>query len=281
MKTIKYLFFSVIFVSFFSCEVEMENIVTENAAQGGVTLQLQGGGQIFGAPADGTDLENSTVDFSDVALDLNVIERFAFGDVVKYELLKSLNGGMESVVAEIADLPLNLSYASIDDFMSGTEVSDSDDLRIGDTFKFRTRITKQNGEQYFIHDGGPDSGTFSISVACAADLSGTYLMTNSVCTSEVMVTITGNPDGSWYASTADGGLLQFCSSNPTLENNGTFSVSCGAVQPSGDLAFCPGYGIGCILGGTWDESTGTLNMTHGNGFFSWADAEYTSTYIRQ
>ena len=181
MKTIKYLLFSALFVTMFSCDVEPENIVTGDAVVGGVVVEVRHTslGKALGAPVDGTDLENSSVNFTEAVLDLEVFKRWSGEDIVKYELVKDLNGGTESVVAESSDLPIELHYTSIDEFISGTQVTDSDDLRIGDVFSFRTRITTNDGSVYTIHDGGDDTGTYKVTVSCSSDLAYAYQVITS------------------------------------------------------------------------------------------------------
>jgi len=176
MKKIKYLLFSVLFVSMFSCDEEPENIVTGDAEIGGVSVEVRHTslGKALGAPVDGTDLPNSSVNFTDVVLDLEIFKRWAGEDIVKYELLKDLNDGATSVVAESTDLPVELHYTSIAEYIAGTEVSDPDDLRIGDVFTFRTRITKNDGSVYTIHDGGDDTGTYKVTISCSSDLAYEY-----------------------------------------------------------------------------------------------------------
>ena len=118
-----------------------------------------------------------------------------------------------------------------------------------------------------------------LSYICFADLSGTYTMTNSVCGAEVTdVTITANEDGGWYLSTADGGLLQYCTSNTGLQNDGVIIEVCGEIVPSDDVAFCGSNGIGCITGGTWDAEAGVLTLEHNDTFFGVGN--YTSQYVR-
>ena len=143
-----------------------------------------------------------------------------------------------------------------------------------------TDVSTASSEPVIISDTG-DTQVVTISYICFADLTGTYTMTNSVCGAEVTdVTITPNEDGGWYLSTADGGLLQYCSSNTGLQNDGVIIEVCGDILPSDDLSFCPGYGIGCITGGSWDAETGTLTLEHTNAFFGFANANYSSTYVR-
>lgn len=221
MKTIKYLLFSVLFISLFSCDVETEDIVTGNTAEGGVTVQLEASGKLLGAPIDASDLENTSITFTDSELDLTLLKRFSGSDVVKYELLKSLNGGTEVMVAEGTDLPLTLTYTTVADFYSGTEVSDSEDLRIGDIFRFRTRITRSNGDQYFIHDGGDDTGTFSITVSCSSDLAYTYQVITS-----------------GYYGTIDQGLETLVEKAPGLYKTATTGGwSAGSIAPDQGFDF--------------------------------------------
>ena len=128
------------------------------------------------------------------------------------------------------------------------------------------------------------SQSFNITVNCFADLTGAYTVTNSQCGSGSSgtiptVNISQTPDGNWYLETADGGLLQYCTSNTALVNDGTISVVCGQVQPSDNIAFCPDYGIGCITGGTWNQEDGILELELNDGFFGVGD--YTATYVRQ
>lgn len=179
MKKIKYLLTSVLFISMFSCKIEPDDIITNNAETGGVTVEVRHTslGKALGAPLNGADLENSPVAFTDVVLDLEVFKRWAGSEITKYEIVKDLNGGMQSVVAESADLPIDLHYTTIEEYIAGTEVTDPDDLRIGDVFTFRTRITKSDGSVFMIHDNGDDTGTYSVTVACSSDLAYAYQVT--------------------------------------------------------------------------------------------------------
>lgn len=130
--------------------------------------------------------------------------------------------------------------------------------------------------------GNKSQITLEISYSCFADLTGTYTMTNDSkrnCRLPVDVTISANSEGGWYLSTADGGLLQYCSGNDLL-NDGNIFVVCGEVIPSDDVAFCGSNGIGCITGGTWDAETGVLILENNNTFFAGL-SDYKSTYVRQ
>lgn len=141
-------------------------------------------------------------------------------------------------------------------------------------------ITSASGGASEFH-GNKKQVTININYLCYVDLSGTYAMSNSLGCGTQMVDIIDNGDGTWYLTTADGGLLQYCSSNSTLQNDGSIIVNCGTVLPSNDWGFCDSNDIGCITGGNWDDATGTLTMTHTDSFFSWSGGSYTSTYVRQ
>lgn len=142
-------------------------------------------------------------------------------------------------------------------------------------------IVEVTTEENVVANGRRDQMFFTINYNCFADLSGTYTVTNSVCpTVSFQATITANPDGSWHIDEADGGLLNYCSTNDIM-NPGNIMVICGEVPASQDLYYCiDGYNIGCITGGAWDEDTGTLTLSHIDEFFSWSGGSYTSTYVR-
>lgn len=127
------------------------------------------------------------------------------------------------------------------------------------------------------------TSTISIIYQCFADLSGTYMVTNDFCSPSFEATITANSDGSWHISSADGGFLHQCTGNAGLLNAGNISELCGEILPSTDLDYGTnaGYGIGDILGGTWDPVTETLTMNHRDVFFGGGPYEWTSTYVKQ
>jgi hypothetical protein len=285
MKTIKYLLFSFLFVSLFSCDVETEDIVTADSATGGVSVQLNASGKVLGAPVDASDLENTSITFTDNELDFSLLKRFAGEDITKYEVYKSLNGGSEVMVAQATDLPLTFTYSTIEDFYSGTEVSDPDDLRVGDIFKFRTKVTKNDGSSYFIHDGGSDTGSFSLTVSCSSDLAYTYQVITS-----------------GYYGTIDQGLETLVEKSPGLYKTVTtggwgagtiapdqgfdFADVCGSLSvPDQDL--CQGYYSNDVYQ-TEDQAaasfvdgvTGDLHIEYTISFGS-GDQAISSNYIRQ
>lgn len=127
-----------------------------------------------------------------------------------------------------------------------------------------------------------ESTTVNLSYVCAADLTGTYTITNSACSpASPYNETTIEPDGSggWLIARADGALLQGCTSNTSLEQPAHIIVVCGEVEVTEQPSFCDGYGIGCISGGTWDEENGVLTLQLNDAFFGVGD--YTATYTRQ
>ncbi len=279
MKNLKYITLAVFsLVLLFSCETD-EDTVAKVADETGVLINVssQSSGAFLGSPEQGIDIPMAPVTISDASLNLVVTQvSGSLSNISKMEVVKSLNGGPEVSVAESSTLPFTVELNSVDELLSGLGISESD-LRIGDELVFKVKAIQTDGDVYYYN---ASMGVFKLVLNCSYDLTGTYTMTNSVCASVETVTISQNADGTWFASQADGGLLQFCSSNSTLTNQGSFAVSCGGiVLPSSDVRFCGSNGIGCIQGGTWDGNT--LILQNGNTFFSWADSSYTSTYVRQ
>ena len=279
MKNLKYIALSIFsLVLLFGCETD-EETVAKVADENGVLINVsaQSSGAFLGSPEQGMDIPVAPVTVSDASLNLVVTQvSGSLSNITKLEVVKSINGGPEVFVAESTSLPFTVELNSVDEFLSGLGMSESD-LRIGDELVFKVKAHQTDGDVYYYNTS---MGVFKLVLNCSYDLTGTYTMTNSVCASVVTVQISQNADGTWFATQADGGLLQFCSTNSTLTNEGSFAVSCGGiVLPSADVRFCGGYGIGCIQGGTWDGNT--LILQNGNDFFSWADSSYTSTYVRQ
>src|SRR5690606_32260944 len=269
MKKIKNIFFVAFCLgSLISCETETDvDTPAEIADENGAMINVSSGssGAFLGAP-QGADFANSEVEISEAYLTLQIrMISGSVSDIEKFEIVKSINGGEEIVVSETTTLPYTIELESIEDFLSGTDYTE-DELRIGDQISFKVKTIQNDGDVYYYDRS---MGVFTLTLNCAYDLAGTYIMTNTICNNPQTVTISQNSDGTWYASTADGGLLQFCTSNTSLTNDGSFSVVCGGVvEASNDVAFCGSNGIGCITGGLWDEGTGVLTLEHSNTFFT-------------
>lgn len=287
MKNIKYLltmFFALTLLV--GCEDETQPENDPNVLdEAGLLIDISSsGGALLGSPDSSLPIPEAPVTFSDVLLNFDMKQLSgSLDNVSKLEIVKIYNGDAnqgkpEISVAETSTLPFSFSYTTIEEFVAGTGM-DVDDLRIGDSFTFRVKVHKTDGNVYYYSKG---MGRVSLTVNCSYDLSGMYTMTNSVCASSQTVQISQNPDGTWNLATADGGLLQFCSTNSTLVNTGSIAVGCGGVVTEAQSpTYCGSNGIGCIVGGSWDQDAGILILNNTNSFFTWAPAEYTSTYTRQ
>jgi hypothetical protein len=280
MKRIKNLSLTFILLAIFTgCDSEEEAEVLQERDTAGVLIDISGSGSVLGVPQTPEDLDNSTVDFNVNALEMSVDKISGVeSEIEKFEIVKQFNGGEEISMGEFESVPFTFSLSSLDEFTNQIGAT-ADELRIGDIFTFTVKVHQTDGDVYQY-----SNQSFNLTVNCFADLSGSYKVTNSQCgegSSGVipLVNISQTPDGNWYLETADGGLLQYCTSNTALVNDGTISVVCGEVQPSSSLAFCPDYGIGCITGGTWDQENGILELELNDGFFGVGD--YTATYVRQ
>ncbi|EKF54509.1 hypothetical protein I215_12263 [Galbibacter marinus] len=280
MKKINILLASLFIASFTtSCDKDgEEHPIFENRVIAGVEISIEGEGAIQGVPLNPEDLANSPVDFTVSTLEMHVDKASVEDEslISNFELVKQFNGGEETSVATYESLPFDVSLTELSQFTEGTGIS-ADDLKIGDIFKFAVKVHHANGKSYIYNNHA-----FNVQVNCFADLSGTYTVTNSYCgagsTGTIpSVKITKTPDGNWNLETADGGLLQYCTQNTTLTNAGTISVVCGEV--SGTTDFCGSNGIGCIVGGSWDQETGVLTLELDDTFFGIGG--YTATYTRQ
>ncbi|QDO93785.1 hypothetical protein FNB79_07270 [Formosa sediminum] len=286
MKNILYICFVMLSIlSFTACQETDTETIVELEGEAGVLVNVssKSSGALLGSPESGVDLEDASIEFSENYLTLTTIKQSGDTalDIESIQAYKSLNGGEEVLIGSSTSLPFTIEYTTIDEFVDGLGLSVSD-LRIGDYFNFIIKVLKTDGSIYTYNTS---MGRFQLTINCSYDLTGTYVMTNSVCSSEVEVEISQNSDGTWYASTADGGLLQFCTINTTIQNFGSFAVSCGGVVDASATAGGPdyceggGYGIGCITGGTWDQEAGILEMTHTDAFFG--NGTYTSKYVRK
>ncbi len=280
MKRIKLLWLILICVSLLTgCDSEEEAQVLQERDTAGVLIDISGSGGVQGIPQTPENLENSVVDFNVNTIEMNV-EKISGTEteISKFEIVKQFNGGAEISMGSFESVPFTFSLTSLSEFVEETGVS-AEELRIGDVFTFTVKVHQIDGDVYQY-----SNQSFNLTVNCFADLSGAYTVSNSVCgagsTGTIpTINISQTPDGNWYLETADGGLLQYCTSNTALVNDGTISVVCGEVLPTSSLAFCPDYGIGCITGGTWDQESGILELELNDDFFG--NGEYTATYIRQ
>jgi len=193
MKNVIKILFIALLITNISCDSDADDHITGDAASGGALVKVMPSeGKALGVPVDRDDLDNTIINFADVKLDLNIQLQFGGQDVTKYEIIKTFlkNGedelpSVESVVATGTNLPLNVTYATIDDFMSGTGITNPDDVRIGDQFIFRTKMYTSDGVYY------ARKGTYSVTVNCSSDLAGGYHINYTSGLQEITITEIG------------------------------------------------------------------------------------------
>ncbi|PQJ82570.1 hypothetical protein BTO16_08275 [Polaribacter glomeratus] len=149
--------------------------VDYNISAEGVVTTLSGTtGKLLGNALNPLDLANSEVALIDVNADLLInlaLEPGAFAkNVSKYEIVKSFNGGAETVVAETTTLPYTISYSTVADYLSGLNL-DPKSLRIGDQINFRVKVFTTTGKVYY---QGSNSSKYDVTINCASDLAGAY-----------------------------------------------------------------------------------------------------------
>ena len=252
MKKIN-LILSLIVIAFtFSCDSDTDNIMAI-ADEGGLVMNTNSSdGALLGIPNDASDLENSEVSLGSTFLDFNAL--FNVGSeagIAKYEIVKTYNGGEEILVGEFTNLPLNLTYSSVDEFVEGTNLTASD-LRIGDVFTFIVKVYQTDGD---IYNYGPSMGQYSVTVNCSSDLEGDYLVAYG--SGDFIHTITEISPGvyelnsmfGWPTQTYTTNISDVCGvvtfdgwvySNPLSGQ--------GQVQPNGDIVFT-GVGVDGVYSG--------------------------------
>lgn len=168
MKNIFKISMLVLIFTLVACKEDYQNFMG-NAKEGGVTVDIAvNDAKVLGSPNNPNDLPNSSVTITDVALNFDVLKRFAGTGITKYEVVKSFNGGTEVVVGSSATLPLNVTYTTIAEFLDGTGVSNPDDLRIGDSFLFKVKVYNGNNVYYLRNK------TVDVVVSCSSNLAGAY-----------------------------------------------------------------------------------------------------------
>lgn len=173
MKKIFNLFVAISLLFMYSCndnaDFPTDDFLTGTAVEGGaiIAVNTDTEGKLLGVPSS-QEFDVATVSFAEVSLDLEVILMSGGKDVKGYEIVKSLNGGTESVVVAGTTLPLSASYNTATEFTDGLGVTESD-LRIGDVISFRTKIIKNDGSSVYSFEG-----TYNVTVSCSSDLAKTY-----------------------------------------------------------------------------------------------------------
>lgn len=272
--------FSLVF--FYSCDPKNSDYDTDDVTAGellgGAILDVRNDseGKLLGVPSS-QDFETATVAFAETILDLEIFLLSGGQDVASYEITKALNGGSEVTVATSATLPINLNYASADEFVNGLGVS-LDDLRIGDVISFRTKMIHNDGRVSY---SGPNDGSYSVTVSCSSDLAAMYNLT-----------LVRDDGASWnrptevifetgvgeYQTTTTGGWAPGAYS---ATQGYTFTDICGALTVASQQLF-QGMFSNEVVGtesGSVDGVTGNLSVTYQIDF-SAGPSVYTGTYVK-
>jgi hypothetical protein len=181
MNKLKYISFFTALIVVGAC-VESEDLVTEDAKDGGAILTATGSsGKLLGVPNSTT----GEISFTDFELSLRIAVEYGGYNVSSYEIVKTYNGKNEVSVATIQpnQFPYVLTLNSLDDYLSGTALT-ANELRIGDTFKFITKIKTADGRTV-----QSNSGQYTVTVNCSSNLAGSYSLAGTWDRAE-----TGNSD---------------------------------------------------------------------------------------
>jgi hypothetical protein len=223
-------------------------------------------------------IQDAAISFADVELDFNITLKSGNpGQVTKYEVVKSINGGPEVSVGEYTALPINIGYSTIDQFIAGLGIAVGD-IRIGDVFKFRVRVYKTDGSMYVY---GTTISSFAIIVNCGSNLAGTYAVssirsdgnTYDLGTEAIVEVSPG-----YYKTVTTGG---WAAGTIAPDQGFNFQDTCNELTvPDQDL--CQGYYSNDVTGlpGNAILANGDLVINYTIDFSAGA-LDYTSTYVKQ
>jgi hypothetical protein len=287
MKKLNLILGFLFIISFVSCEVETEDVITKEAVEAGVSVQLSEStaGKLLGAPIDPSDLENTSLSFNnaDTQLFYKLNLKYLGESISNYQVYKSLNYGDEVLVTESTTLPIEISYGSVDDFIGGLGIS-ADDLRVGDVFRFRAKVITNSGEEYFIHDGGDNTGTMLLTVNCASDLAYEYevITTGYYGSINQGIELLVEKSPGLYKTVTTGG---WSAGSIAPDQGFDFQDICGSlVVPDQDL--CQGYYSNDVYqtalqaeASVLDGSTGNLHIEYTISFSS-GDQAIATDYIK-
>ncbi|MFV0572704.1 MAG: hypothetical protein ACK5M1_09780 [Xanthomarina gelatinilytica] len=217
MKTLKINILAILgllLVTGCSKDIEDYDTVAEIHDEAGATVQVSttSNSSILGNPEPGIPLDEALVTVTNAYLDLTV--RLTTGNldqIEKIEIVKSFTRSIEGdeintdeiVLASTTTLPYNLVVGDIEDLVSGIGVN-SDELKIGDVFTFRTKVTQTDGNIYYYNSG---MGTTSLIVNCASDLAGVYTnpyLPQAVVCNGPTATVTEVSPGRYWVSSMTG-----------------------------------------------------------------------------
>jgi hypothetical protein len=146
--------------------LESDDLMTENAKEGGALLSILGTeGKLLGV----ADPETEIVDFTDN--DINFKVQLVLGQYNNetFTLVKQFKG-QEVTVEEFSTLPFEYSASTLAEFLSGFNGVTANDLRIGDAIRYVVKINTKNGVFY------SNDAQYNVVVNCGSDLAGNYTM---------------------------------------------------------------------------------------------------------
>ena len=145
------------------------DLTTKDAKEGGAIVTIAGTtGKVLGVPD-----ANGVISFSANELTMVVDVKTGGSAVTKYSIVKQFNGGTEIEVESFSDHPHTLTLTTLDEFLAATGKT-ANELRIGDVFSFRVKMTLKDGRVVYAASG---NGEYDIPVNCSSDLAGTYTVT--------------------------------------------------------------------------------------------------------
>lgn len=259
MKTIYKFLILITAVAILGSCGDPEDLMTADATEGGAIVTVdKSSGKALGVP-----LSDGSVSFAEVELSYTV-ELYTGGyDVVSYDIVKSLNGGDQVVIANTAKLPFTLEYATIDEFVDGLGVT-SDQLVLGDEFTFSTVINLSDGRKLQTR---ASDGSYNVVVNCSSNLAGSYTMVGlrgDGGTYSYPVTITETGPGQYVSSRSGSWAPTGVLATPTGEAPMVWTDNCGQLlipqQDLGDFYSNQVYGndTGEGFHGSVDGNTGVI-----------------------
>lgn len=238
--------------------VESEDLVTENAQEGGALLSVAGTeGKLLGIE----DPVTGVVAFTDN--DLNFTATLLMGQFKDetYTLVKQFDG-QEVEIEDFSALPYEYSIASVAEFLEGFTGVTATDLRIGDKIVYKIKIHTDQGDFY------SNDAQYTVTVNCGSDLAGTYVGTGLY--QRPASGIVDSPIGPRTEEFIKYGVNYYGTQNTCHWNNADlgfepcpvyFSVTCGIIEiPSQYL--CGAYGNLVSGTGYVDEDTGDIYLDY-------------------
>jgi hypothetical protein len=258
-----------------SC-VDPEDLVTEDAKEGGAMLSVAGSeGKLLGIEDPVTGIVTFTD--NDLVLNVSLILGNFKGEV--FTLVKQFNG-QEIEVEEFTELPYEYSITTVAEFLDGFTGISASDLRIGDVISYKVKIRTSDGRDLYSNDA-----QISVTVNCGSDLAGVYTATGLY--QRPLSSIVDSPFGPRTETILKYGVNYYGTQQTGQFTNASlgfepcpiyFTVTCGIVNiPTQNL--CNAYSNQVSGTGYVDEDSGDIyleyQMTGGNL------RTYTCTFVKQ